>query len=64
MPAVSETTVPTAHTSWSQLSQWIQCAKSYQLDRVLGLPETPSYSRAGGHAVHAATEAYDRMHVT
>lgn len=61
MPGVSETTPVTepAHLSWSQLSTWSHCPKSYQLSKVLGLAERPGIARAGGHAVHAAIEAFN-----
>lgn len=52
---------PAAHISYSALSDWLQCGKMYQLKRRLGLPERPSWWNVGGHAVHAATEAYDRQ---
>lgn len=48
------------HLSYSQLSDWLRCGKRYQLARILGLPETPAWWNVGGHAVHSATEAYDR----
>lgn len=50
-----------SHLSWSALSDWIRCGKAFQFSRILGLPEQPGMSRAGGSAVHAATEAYDRQ---
>lgn len=49
------------HRSFSQLDTWIRCGKSYQLRRVIpGVVERPGYARAGGSAVHLATEVYDR----
>lgn len=48
------------HVSYTQLSQWQECGKRYQLQRVLNLPEKPAWWNIGGHAVHAATEALDR----
>lgn len=50
-----------AHLSYSALDDWLRCPKLFQLRRVLGIEGTPGYARAGGSAVHAATEAYDRM---
>jgi hypothetical protein len=49
------------HVSYSALSDWLRCGKYFQLKRLLGLPERPAWWNIGGHAVHAATEAYDRM---
>lgn len=51
-----------AHASFSQLSDWLKCGKYFQLKRLLDLPEKPALWNIGGHAVHAATEAYDRQH--
>lgn len=48
------------HFSYSGLGEWLKCGKSYQLSRVLGLPEKPAWWNIGGHAVHSATEAHDR----
>lgn len=59
---VSETPFqPAAHISYSALSDYLQCGKAYQLKRRMGLPERPAWWNVGGHAVHAATEAYDRQ---
>lgn len=52
------------HLSWSAISDYLRCGKAFQLSRVLGLPEQPGMSRAGGRAVHVATEAYDRWLLT
>lgn len=49
-----------AHVSYSAVNDWLQCGKYYQLKRILNLPEKPAWWNVGGHAVHAATEAYDR----
>lgn len=57
----ARTTPPVAtHLSFSALSDFTHCGKAFQLYRVLGLEGAPGYARAGGTAVHAATEAYDR----
>jgi hypothetical protein len=59
------TTLLPAHLSYSALAGYTRCGKHYQLSRVLGLPERPAWWNLGGHAVHAATEAYDRrVHAT
>jgi hypothetical protein len=52
------------HVSYSQLSDWLRCGKYYQLRAILQLPQTPAWWELGGHAVHAATEAYDRQTYT
>jgi hypothetical protein len=48
------------HLSFSAVSEWITCAKSFQLRRVIGLEGDPAYALAGGRAVHAAIEAFER----
>ena len=48
------------HVSYSAYKDWLACGKAYQLKRILGLPEKPAWWNIGGHAVHAATEDYDR----
>lgn len=50
-----------SHTSYSAISDLVHCPKAYQLGRVLNLEQAPGYALAGGSAVHAATEAYDRI---
>lgn len=54
------TTLLPAHLSYSALTDYLKCGKQYQLSRILGLPERPAWWNIGGHAVHAATEAWDR----
>jgi hypothetical protein len=49
------------HLSYSALSDWLSCGKLYQLKRMLGLPDRPAWWNVGGHAVHSATEAFDRQ---
>lgn len=49
------------HHSYSALSDYLKCGKLYQLKRMVGLPDRPAWWNIGGHAVHAATEAYDRQ---
>lgn len=48
------------HLSYSALADYLKCSKLYQLSRVLQMPERPAWWNVGGHAVHSATEAYDR----
>lgn len=48
------------HVSYSSFSQWQECGKRYQLQKILNLPEKPAWWNIGGHAVHAATEVLDR----
>lgn len=50
-----------AHVSYSQFTEWSKCGKAYELKKVLGLSESPSWWGIGGHGVHAATEQYDRL---
>lgn len=57
----ARTTLPVIpHSSFSALDELLRCGKQFQLHRVLGLQGSPGYARAGGSAVHEATEAYDR----
>lgn len=49
------------HVSYSALSDWLRCGKYFQLKRLIGLPERPAVWNKGGHGVHNATEAHDRM---
>lgn len=49
-----------AHLSYSTLDAWFQCPKSVELRKIRRAPATPAWWFAGGSAVHAATEAYDR----
>jgi len=48
------------HLSYSALDQWFQCPKKVQLSKIQKAPQLPAWWFAGGSAVHAATEAYDR----
>lgn len=48
------------HVSYSAMNDWLKCGKFYQLKRLLQLPEKPAWWNVGGHAVHTATEMYDR----
>lgn len=56
-----DTPAPKTHSSYSSLTAYTHCGKSYQLSRVLHLPEAPGLARLGGSAVHAATEFLDRQ---
>jgi hypothetical protein len=51
--------IPT-HLSYSSLSKWQRCNKSYQLEKIIEAPEKPAVYFAGGSAVHMATEDHDR----
>jgi len=45
------------HRSYSQVTSYLSCPKSYQLARVVRVPETPAWYLAAGSAVHACLEA-------
>ncbi len=49
-----------SYVSYSAFTQWLKCGKAYQLARLLDVQEQPAWWFAGGSAVHAATEVYDR----
>ena len=51
---------PSGHVSFSQLTQYISCAKAYELKRLRGAVETPAWYLAAGKAVHATVEQYMR----
>ena len=48
------------HFSYSALSSYMQCGKSYELQRIRKVPEIPAWWFVGGSAVHALTEQWDR----
>lgn len=48
------------YVSYSQFTSYLQCGKAYQLRRLFDVPEVPAWYLAGGSAVHAVTEAYDK----
>lgn len=48
------------HLSYSSLTTWFDCPKQLELRKIRKAPATPAWWFAGGSAVHAATEAYDR----
>lgn len=52
---------PPTHVSYSAINDYLSCGKYFQLKRLLGLAEKPAWWNVGGHAVHSATEAYDRQ---
>ena len=45
------------HRSYSQVTSYLSCPKSYQLARIVRVPETPAWYLAAGSAVHACLEA-------
>lgn len=49
------------HVSFSQLNEWLECGKAYELKRLIQVPEWPAWWNIGGHGVHQATERYDRQ---
>lgn len=51
---------PLGNLSYSTLDSWFSCPKSVQLRKERRAPATPAWWFAGGSAVHATTEAYDR----
>lgn len=48
------------HASFSTMDAWFNCPKAVELRKIQGAPAIPAWWFAGGSAVHAATEAYDR----
>lgn len=48
------------HVSYSTLDQWFKCPKAVELAKIQRAPRLPAWWFAGGSAVHAATEEYDR----
>lgn len=49
------------YLSYSQFTTWLECGEKYRLTRIVQVPEDPAWFFAGGHAVHAATEAIDKI---
>ena len=47
------------HASFSSLAAYSKCPKSWQLERVIHVPQTQGWARLGGSAVHTATEWFD-----
>lgn len=58
---VEEKPEPPPHVSYSALTDWLKCGWYFYLKRALDLPERRAWWNAGGHAVHKATEQYDRQ---
>lgn len=48
------------HVSYSTLTAWFDCPKQVELRKIRKAPAVPAWWFAGGSAVHAATEEYDR----
>lgn len=48
------------HISYSGLSTGLECLKRFQLSRITKAPQLPAWWFAGGSAVHAVTEDYDK----
>jgi putative RecB family exonuclease len=48
------------HLSYSTLDAWFSCPKQVELRKIRKAPAVPAWWFAGGSAVHAATEEYDR----
>lgn len=46
-------------TSYSAFTDWLTCAKKYQLKRVRRAPQLPSFAMVGGSAVHATCDRFD-----
>lgn len=49
------------HLSFSALTSYIRCGKAYELRKLAGVPEHPSWWSIGGSCVHQVTEEYDRL---
>jgi hypothetical protein len=56
----SPTGPPAGHTSHSQLSSFLRCGKAYELQRIIGVPESAAMWLIGGSAFHEASENNDR----
>jgi len=48
------------YLSHSQVETLTDCGEKYRLTRVVGVPEAPAFWNAGGRAVHAAAEHFER----
>lgn len=48
-----------AHASFSSLTSYARCPKSWQLERVSRVPQQGGWAGIGGSAVHTATERHD-----
>lgn len=49
------------HLSWSTVEAMSSCGKKYELRKVIGVEERPSFAAIGGSAVHAASEDVERL---
>ena len=49
------------HLSHSAISDIASCGEKFRLRRIVKVPTAPSWALIGGSAVHAATEALDKM---
>ncbi len=49
------------HRSYSQYSSYVRCGKQYELTRVHGYPETPTWAQVAGNAIHSALEDHTRQ---
>lgn len=47
------------HLSYSSLTTWSRCPKSFELSRIVKAEPIPAFYFAGGTAVHNATQDYD-----
>lgn len=47
--------------SFSQLNSYARCAEQYRLERVVRVPQRPSWALVGGSAAHAVTERRDLL---
>lgn len=48
------------HFSHSQITSWLRCGKSYQLSRLVGVPEKPAVYLVTGNAMHTVIENFNR----
>lgn len=48
------------HFSHSQMNSWLRCGKSYQLSRLIGVPERPAVYLVTGNAMHSVIEDINR----
>jgi putative RecB family exonuclease len=47
--------------SYSQVNTYLTCSEKYRLEKVVRAPKIPMWAGVGGSAVHAVTEARDRL---
>lgn len=53
-----------AHVSHSQMTQWLRCGKSYELNRIKQAPRVPAVWLASGVALHEVIDQINRDSVT